>query len=138
MQDAYDEYCEKVRNRYCDEFWRVFSAVYEERVVTIDRVLGATREVFVLTTEMRKRFETSVRQLRERMRSTAGDFAEHVLHEISVDLSKFDLPDNIRNCKFRFVNPLWAWVQAANDMISAGKTMHCEPKTMVHEVTGER
>ena len=31
LQAAYDTYCVKVRARYTDEFWRVFSAVYEVR-----------------------------------------------------------------------------------------------------------
>ena len=138
MQDAYQEYCTLLRNRFSDTFWRVFSAVYQERVVTIDAVLKTTRDVFIRDVDLKKKIPTSVRELRNTTRAVAGDFASHVMHQISVDLRQFALPGNPQNLKFCFVNPLWAWVQAANDMLTAGCTMHFVPKTMVHEQTGER
>ena len=45
---------------------------------------------------------------------------------------------NVDHLKFRFVNPLWAWVSASNDMIDSGHKMHFEPKTLLHEQTNER
>jgi hypothetical protein len=68
----------------------------------------------------------------------AGDFLSHVMHEIEIDLSDYDLPGNPDNVQFRFVNPLWAWASAANDMINSGHKMHFEPQTMFHEQTNER
>ena len=85
----------------------------------------------------KQKFARSVRQLRAASLKTAGNFAVHVLHEITIDLSDFQLPGK-QQVTFCFVNPLWAWAQAANDMIDTGHTMHFESKTMFHEVTGER
>ena len=47
LQEAYDQYCVRVRQMYTDDFWRVFSSVYTERAVVIDRVLRACRDVYV-------------------------------------------------------------------------------------------
>ena len=135
-QDAFLEYCEIVRKIYSDEFWLLFSAVYLERNVVIDHVLHTVKDVYVTGGDKRK-FASCVRQLRAASLKTAGNFCAHVLHEITIDLREFDLPGK-QEVKFTFVNPLWAWVQAANDMISNGHTMHFKPKSMFHEVTGER
>ena len=53
-------------------------------------------------------------------------------------MSGFGLPGNIQEVQFRFVNPLWVWVESANDMVNAGHTMNFEPKSMFHEQTGQR
>ena len=139
-QDAYAEYLRAVRKLFSNNFWRVFSSVYDQRVVIIDRVLRETRDVFVPGTHRRKKFPCSVRQLRSTILNEAGDFPAYVLHDVTIDLRGFGfrLPGNLNECKFRFINPLWAWVQAANDMAALGHTMHFEPKTMVHETSGER
>ena len=138
-QDAYDEYCIIVRRAYSDEFWRFFESVYQERCVIIDRVLKKARDVLVMEENMKQKFDPSVRLIRERMLREAGDFKAHVMHEITIDLRKFDLPfGDMDEVKFRFVNPLWAWVTAANNMVAAGHRMHFEPKTMFHETTNQR
>ena len=73
------------------------------------------------------------------MLDVAGDFKAHVMHEIVIDLRQFDIPfADMEQVKFRFVNPLWAWVTAANNMLSAGHVMHFEPKTMFHETTNQK
>jgi len=40
--------------------------------------------------------------------------------------------------KFQFINPLWAWVVAANEMRDAGYVMQFDPMSMFHEQTGEQ
>ena len=138
MQDAYDEYCEVVRGLHSDEFWRLFATLYRERVGIIDRVLQTTREVFVHEKEMKRRFPISTRQIHKQAVEAAGDFTCHIMHEIDVDVSMFDLPDNVNPfVKFRFINPLWAWIQAANDMVAAGHCMSFKPKVMLN-TRGER
>ena len=134
-QDALKEFCEIVRRIYSDDFWLLFSAVYQERNVVIDRVLHTVKDVYV--TSGKRKFASCVRQLRATTLKTAGNFCAHVLHEITIDLSEFNLPGK-QSVKFTFVNPLWAWTQAANDMISNGHTLHFAAKAMFHEVTGER
>ena len=137
-QDAYDEYCSMVRNMYCDEFWRVFGSVYQERAVLIDRVLKTTREVYVHDRKVRKKFPISVRDIRDVTKKNAGDFTNYLMHEVTIDLRSFALPGNVKECKFRFINPLWAWTQVANDMIDHGHEMHFVPKILTHEQTGDR
>ena len=82
-------------------------------------------------------FDTSVRAIRERMLSKAGDFPSLVTHTIKIDLREFELP-GYTDVEFRFINPLWAWAAAANDMLDAGHTINFEPKIMYHESTKQR
>ena len=63
---------------------------------------------------------------------------ESVCVQVTIDLRSFALPGNVIECRFRFVNPLWAWTQAANDMVAAGHTMHFSPKILLHEQTRAR
>ena len=87
---------------------------------------------------MKKKFPISVRSLRDTVLREVGDFASLVRHQIQIDLSKFELPGDVREVTFDFVNPLWAWITAAIDMVESGHTMHFEPKAMFHETTQER
>lgn len=137
MQEAYDEYCQVLRQEYSDEFWRVLSTVYLEQTVVIDKVLKTCRSVFMLDKRKKARFDHSVRSLRARSLVKAGDFPSLVMHSITIDLRVFRLP-GIKELTFRFVNPLWAWVGAANDMLDAGHSIIFDPKTMHHEHTNER
>ena len=139
LQEAYDQYCVRVRHMYTDDFWRVFSSVYTERGVVIDRVLRACRDVYVTERHKRKRFEVSEYEIRKAALRTGGDFSSHIMHEIHIPLGHLNLPtDSPTSMKFRFVNPLWAWVTAANVMVSAGHEMHFEPKVMLHKKTRQR
>jgi len=45
-QDAFVEYCSLIREQYSDDFWRMLSSVYEEKTVTIDRVLHQCHKLF--------------------------------------------------------------------------------------------
>ena len=138
MQNAHAEYCQVIRDQFSDEFWRVFNAVYQERVVIIDRVLKTTRQTFIHDEKLKRRFPTSIRELQKQTRRAAGDFPAHVMHEIEVDLTSFALPGIVKPfVKFHFVNPLWVWIQAANDMVAAGETMLFKPKVMLN-MTGQR
>jgi len=60
------------------------------------------------------------------------------MYEIKIDLRQFALPGGLHEVSFRFLNPLWAWVAAANDMIDGGQKMNYEAKVMYHETTHER
>lgn len=138
MQDAYEEHCKIVREHFCDEFWHVFSSVYEERVGVIDRVLSATRSTFIHDVKLQKRFPISVRTFQTKTQAVAGNLHTHIMHEIDIDLNDYALPVGVApQVKFRFINPLWAWVQAVRDMLAAGNTMHFKPQTMLNG-NGER
>lgn len=120
-------YMDILRDMYSDKFWRVFASVYKERTGVIDRVLTTTKSVFV-DKAMKKRFPTRVRKIREDTINNCGDFPAHVRHTVKICLRRFSLPGNVKEIDFTFINPLWAWVMAANDMLRAGHTMHFDPK----------
>ena len=136
-QRLYNEYCKVIRERYSDEFWRVFASVHDQRVVLVDKVLKACRDVYVRD-ESKRMFALSVRSLRKNMLSYGGDFTQYLMHEIRIPVEQFGLPDLTEPVVFRFLNPLWAWVQAANKMVKQGNTMHFVPKAMFHETSNER
>ena len=136
-QDAHNEMCKLVRETYSTNFWNVFSSVYEEKNVLIDRVLATCKKLYCKKNE-KKRFETSVRQLISKSKQVAGHFPLLVLHDKIIKVAQFGLPGNLKEVKFTFINPLWAWVSASNDMKDAGFDMHFEPKAMWHERTGHR
>ena len=79
-----------------------------------------------------------MRGLRSKSLEIAGHFPSMIMHEIRIDLRQFRLPGQLEEVTFRFINPLWAWVAAANDMLDAGHKLIFKPKTMLHEVTHER
>ena len=59
------------------------------------------------------------------------------MHSIQIDLRRFRVPGT-DEVQFRFVNPIWAWVTAASDMLDAGHTIIFQPKTMLKEHSNER
>lgn len=137
VQEAYDKYCVQLRQMYAPEFWRILGSVYRERAGVIDRVLKTTSEVFVRRHSAQRQFPTSVRTLRTSTLRRCGNFPSHVMHKVSIDLSEFQLPGNVQSVNFTFVNPLWAWVGAANEMIRTNHEVHFKAARMKHEVTGE-
>ena len=134
VQDAFETYCAQLQDIYSIDFWRILSSVYRERAGVIDRVLKRTRDVFVPSRSEKKRFPATVRDIRAATLRECGNFPSYVLHEVTINVAEFDLPGDIQSVHFQFVNPLWAWVGAANEMIRHGHVMHFEPKRMVHEV----
>lgn len=94
------------------------------------------RSTFVHGKKRKGLFSASVRAIRARMASV-GDFSSLIMHSVSVDLRRFALP-GISHVKFRFINPVWGWTAAANDMLAAGHKLNFEHKYMYHESTNER
>lgn len=133
----YEEYCDLIRESFSEDFWLIFSSVYTERACLIDKVLKECRDVYVTQPSDRSRFPPTVRVLRQQINRCAGDFKTFIMHEITIDVRHF-LVTGLDEIKFRFVNPLWAWVEAANAMTKAGHVMHFRPKRMFHETTRER
>ena len=136
-QQAYAEYCDIIRDEYCQQFWRFFSAVYMQQNVVIDATLKACRSIFMSDKAMKTRFAPSVREIRARTLACAGDFPSLITHAVTIDLCEFELP-GVDEVTFRFMNPLWAWVAAANDMLDAEHEINFQPKAMYHETTRER
>ena len=136
-QEAYANYCKDIGEQYCSKFWEFFSAVYLEKRITIDKVLQAARDTFICGSKERSLFGVSVRGIRATMLSKAGDFPSLIKHNVTIDLRTFGLP-GIAEVKFRFINPLWGWIEAANDMLDAGQTINFKAKEMYHASTSER
>ena len=108
-----------------------------EQPVIIDKVLKSCRSTFIRNRKMHSFFDTSVRAIRNNILAKAGDFPSLVMHSITIDLSEFAIP-GFNRVEFRFVNPLWGWVLAANNMLDAGHSIQFTPKTLHHESTNER
>ena len=136
MQDSYEAYCDQVRRLYPDEFWRIFGSIYKEKQTIIERVLNTTKAVF-FQGKGRRDIPTSVRLIRDKILNKCGDFPSRILHEVTICLRRYQLP-RVKQTTFKFINPLWAWVQAANEMIKVGHNPHFYPKAMYHEKTCER
>ena len=94
--------------------------------------------MFVNGAERKRKFPISVRSIRENAVLHVGDFEQHVAHEIIINLESFELPGTAQSVVFRFINPLWAWVMAANKMHMQGHEMFFSPKSMFDEETGDR
>ena len=138
MQTAHQEYLHNVRHMYSDVFWRVFKRMCAESNVVVDRTLDIVRDLFIPPGPRYDNFPISVRTIKRDIANTCGTFHLKLLHEITVPLTQFNLPGDNDSVTFRFVNPLWAWVIAANNMVSSGHRMHFEPQTMFHESTNQR
>ena len=77
---------------------------------TQDRVLRAVKKQYVQND--RNKFPASRRALFHKMKQVPK-FWPNVMHTCRIDLRAFNLPSGLCEVKFKFVNPLWAWVMAA-------------------------
>ena len=101
-------------------------------------MLRACRDVYVSDKDLRKKFEVSTRKMRKTTLDAAGDFLSHIMHEVDIPMGHFNLPCDTTCIKFRFVNPLWAWVTATNVLLKDGHKINFKPRVMIHEKTNER
>ena len=124
VQDAYD--C-------CSEnFWRVYRTVRTESARCQEDVLTAVHK---LQNRPRK-WPQSYRTLRTRVNRVAGEFWPYVTEKYTVDISQFDLPGQT-SVEFSFIDPMFVWLQCCNALRKAGVTIHWDPRTLRHPVTGE-
>jgi len=65
----------------------------------IDAVLTSCRDVCIKGRDNKRKFAPTVRMLRRNTVKAAGNFNPHVLHEIVIDLRKFELPGKLEEVR---------------------------------------
>ena len=134
LQDRWQAYLQAVAGVASTDFWALFLALHDQSTVAIDSALHAVKRVFVDVSD-RKRFPISRRQLATEMKKI-GPFWQHVMHEVTIDVSHFQLPSGTKSIQFSFVDPIWGWLVAARRQNA--KELHWRPvaQRRGHEVYG--
>jgi len=115
--------------------WRVLDAVLEQSKVTQSKVLKSV--VPMLSSQERKCWPTSRREIDSAITKTVGNFHARVTRRVSIDLSHIGLDELKKPVEFMFIDPLFAWALCA-DQLSQDHTLHFEHQPLCHPVTGER
>ena len=111
LQDMWEAYLQAVAGLANIKFWSVFLAIHDQSTAAIDSALNAVKRVFVKPSD-RKKFPISRRTLLDAVKKI-GPFWQHVMHEITIDVTRFQLPSGTKSIQFRFVDPIWGWLLAA-------------------------
>jgi len=91
----------------------------------IDTALVGIKHVFIEKGSPEwKDFPPSRRALFTRI-SKIPSFWTSILHSETIDLTRFRLPSKITSLTFQFINPVWAWIQAAEKQPAID--MHWKP-----------
>ena len=70
------------------------------------------------------------------MQKRAGNFWDYVVQTHTIDLSTFELP-GVKAVTFKFVDPIFEWVQRVNELHASGRKLIWDPQTLQHPRTGE-
>ena len=127
----------EVRECCSPKFWKFYLSLHTQAGVAIDAALSAVKTTFMSsaqTTSEWKLFPSSRRKLMDKIKKISP-FWPQVMHTKDIDLSGFDLPKAIKKLQFRFVDPIYAWVVAAQRQ--RADDMHWVPAP-VCSVTGAR
>ena len=111
-----------------DDFWTVFLPLHRFSRVCIDAALSATVEAFGDKTDV-DNFPKEKRYLIQRINKVPS-FWPLVTCSATLDLSSRDLPTRLQQLTFTFIDPVWAWIVAA-DRQPPGD-MHWVPKRKIH------
>jgi hypothetical protein len=111
LQDRWEAHLKDVAGVANNEFWSVFLALHAESTSAVDSALSSVKKVFVKPSN-RKKFHNSRRALKVAM-GKLRPFWPQVLHTHTIDLVRFRLPSGTRSIKFKFIHPIWGWIQAA-------------------------
>ena len=121
LQNTWDRYVQDVFGTCCPKFWKFFLPLHEESGSAIDSALRSARNAFAGAEEFWSSFPSTRRVLRQTITSNVDKFWPRVMHTTTIDLGAFDLPHDKRTLDFSFIDPIWAWLMAAqrlpaNDM----------------------
>jgi hypothetical protein len=131
VQDAWQHYLRQVGDQFSPKFWAFFLSMHEQPTVAIDAALTGVKKVFVAGADLQK-FANSKRHMFQRIRKKVNPFFPRVTHCVTIDLSPCGVPEKL---KFRFLDPVWAWIVAANKL--PAEDIHFIPKEQF-DFTGER
>ena len=107
---------------YSDKFWRFFLQLHSQPGVAIDAALGAVKSLFIqdngiLFPRNRKSVLRKIARLPQ--------FWPQVMHTVRIDLRKYELPKGVTCVDFKFVDPVFAWLHAAQRQ--PAHDMHWKP-----------
>ena len=111
LQHHWDQYLKRVAAISSSEFWQLFLNLHTCSGAAIDGTLRVVKKVYITGCEQKK-FPISRRSLLKSMSSLPA-FWPRVLHSCVINVSQFNLPSGTTTLDFRFVDPVWAWIQAA-------------------------
>ena len=107
------------------KFWTMFLPLHTFAGVCIDASLSAAVEAFSVKKE--NNFPVTKRALFRKINKIPS-FWPIVTCCVTLDLSALDLPKRLQHLTFRFVDPVWAWICAAQRQ--PPREMHWVPKRM--------
>ena len=107
-------YVRHIHGSCSPQFWTFFLPMHTLPRHAIDTALGAAKKAFPGESMNLDVFPTTKRILQSnKIDNYVPPFWPRVMHTIRIDLSSFNLPISKRSLMFRFVDPLWGWIQAA-------------------------
>ena len=106
-------YNESVFEMCSPKFWSFFLPLHRFSTGAIDAALGAAKKNFLCKRTVEwSMFPASKRAFLKKMRQVQP-FWPSVSHETTIDVSHFALPSELKEIKFRFIDPVWGWLMAA-------------------------
>ena len=130
VMEQWQEFQQKVQLCCSEEFWRFFLALHEQPGVAIDAALANAKEIFLKEkkgTPEWTNFPGSRRILFRKVDNLGADFFPQVLHSTRINLSQFELPKPVAYVDFKFVDPVFAWIVAAQRQ--RADDMHFQPSS---------
>lgn len=98
------------------KFWSFFLPLHRFSAAAIDAALaGAKRYLLTKGTLEWSMFPISKCAFMHKIREVRP-FWHQVSHEATIDVSNFSLPSGLKQLQFRFIDPIWGWLMAANKL----------------------
>lgn len=120
----------QLRRKCSLDFWHLFLPMHHFPVNVIDTVLQRVKKIYVR--DDKKLFPSSRRAL---LQKTNSDFWTKVLHSCTIDLTHLKLSKPLasgtKSLKFEFLDPVWAWLSAAQRLHPA--ELHWKPAAQNRE-----
>jgi len=129
LQDEWDVLLQDVAEEYDDKFWTFYLELHDQSTVAIDAAIRGARKAFNLRSPT---FAGSKKTMMRKVKGMAAPFFERVMHIELIDLRKFGVPYKL---PFRFLDPAWAWIVAADRL--PPEDINWIPRVMTN-ASGER
>ncbi len=134
LQKIWDNCLLRCKGTCCKKFWDYFLGIHEFPVNVIDTCLHTAKNTFMERHSSEwKLFPTSRRSLLKKIEHVKK-FWPQILHHVEIDLTAAglaqELPSGTKSLLFKFVDPVWAWLLAAQKQNPLD--MHWRPKGQNH------
>ena len=129
LQDEWKVVLSTITEQFDETFWNFYLEVHDQAAVAVNAAIRGARKAFHI---QRNSFAGSKKTLMKKIQHYVNPFFERVTHVEHVDLQKFGIAQKL---SFRFLDPAWAWIVAANKL--PPEEMQWVPRVMTN-VSGER